>query len=205
MNGVIKLPNEYIAHVKDLKKIISSGINTPRNGFYFLSNSSWSSLTTNLLKLVISVFNGHKLLGLTINSQFTETKEAPNDNIDEYQYQRKRPRKWQAQLKLTLLRVYDAACCITGCSTLEVLEAAHIFSHANSGVNDSENALLLRADTHILFDRHLLKISPKSLKLSLDKSLKDIEYWSLNGKILRKRNDGKRPSFEYLNTRLENN
>ncbi|AUH02069.1 hypothetical protein CWC46_21105 [Prodigiosinella confusarubida] len=205
MNGVIKLPKEYINHVKNLKKIISSGTNTPKNGFYFLSNASWDSLTINLLKLISSVFNGHKLLGLTINSQFIETKEAPNDNIDEYQNQRRHPRKGQTQLKQRLLEVYDAICCITGCSTLEVLEAAHILSHADSGVNDSENALLLRADIHILFDRNLLKISPKSLKLFLDKSLKDTEYWNLNGKLLRKRNDGRRPSFEYLNIRWENN
>ncbi|KAB8313509.1 HNH endonuclease [Erwinia endophytica] len=205
LGEITELPEKYINHVKDLKKIIHSGTKTPKNGFRFLSNFSWDSLTTKLLNLITSVFNGHKLLGLTTNSQFIETKEAPNDNIDEYQNQRRHPRKGQTQLKQRLLEVYDAVCCITGCSTLEVLEAAHILSHADSGVNDSENALLLRADIHILFDRNLLKISPRILKIYLDNSLKDTEYWNLNGKLLRKRNDGRRPSFEYLNIRWKNN
>ncbi|MDE8741159.1 HNH endonuclease [Pectobacterium polaris] len=202
LNNVIKFPKEYVSSVKILKKIISSGINTPKNGFYFLSNGSWDTLTTKLLRLIISVFQGHKSSGLTINSSSTEIEESTND-VNEYEYQRRRARRGQARLKRKLLEVYDATCCVTGTDILEILEAAHIVSHAKTGVNNSENALLLRADIHILFDRNLLKIAPKNLKIFLDNSLKDTEYWGLNGKLLRKRNDGKNPSFEYLKNRWE--
>lgn len=205
LNEVIKLPKEYVSSVKNLKRTISSGINTPKTGFHFLSNTSWETLTVNILNLVTSVFQGHKLSDLIINRSFSEAKEAPNDDTNEYETQSRRVRRGQAKLKQKLLEVYDASCCITECDTLEVLEAAHILSHADSGFNNSENALLLRADVHILFDRNLLKISPKTLKISLDKSLKDTEYWNLNGKPLKKRNDGRKPSFEFLNTRWQKN
>ncbi len=79
-----------------------------------------------------------------------------------------------------------------------MLEAAHIVGHAESGINDSCNALLLRSDIHILFDRHLLKIEPHSFKIILDKSLKKTDYWQWHGKKLRHRMDGLTPSPEYL-------
>lgn len=203
LDDIIKLPKEYVASVKELKEIISSGINTPKNGFYFLSNASWEHLTVKTLNLVTAVFQGHQLTDIKINKSISETPEAANDDTTQYEIQSRRVRRGQAKLKQKLLEVYDASCCVTGCDTLEVLEAAHILSHADSGVNSSENALLLRADIHILFDRNLLKISPKTLKIALDKSLKNTEYWNLNGQSLRKRNDGKKPSFEFLNTRWE--
>lgn len=203
LSGIIKLPDEYTLSVKKLKETLSSGVNTPRNGFNFLSNASWNTLTTRLLTLVTSVFDGHGLPKLNVNLPCTTHNEANNDS-NEYEAQRRRIRKGQAALKQKLLEVYDAKCCVTGCDILEILEAAHIMSHAESGINHSENALLLRADIHILFDRHLLKISPKALKITLDESLKNTEYWSLNGNRLRKRNDNKKPSFEYLDSRWSN-
>ncbi|MEE3663226.1 HNH endonuclease [Brenneria sp. g21c3] len=202
LNEPVKLSHEYIDLVKNQKELLSSGINTPKNGFYFLSNVSWDILTKQLLNLVSLVFEGHDFFGLEINNNYSYSEEADNDN-NEYEIQRRRTRKGQLLLKRKLLEVYGASCSITGCETIEVLEAAHIISHAESGINHSENALLLRADIHILFDRNLLKIDPENFKIILDDSLKNTEYWNLNGKKLRKRSDGKKPSVEYLRKRWE--
>ncbi len=194
LGETVRFSDDYVAQVKLLKEALNSGINTPKNGFDFLSNSSWETLTSRLLQLIIAVYQAHDVK-LVDESAFLD--EADNDS-EEYENLQRRIRRGQRQLKLKLLEVYGAACAISGSGPVEVLEAAHIVGHAESGVNDSCNALLLRADIHILFDRHLLKIEPHSFKIILDKSLKKTDYWQWNGKKLRKRTDGLTPSPEYL-------
>jgi len=60
-----------------------------------------------------------------------------------------RPRQ-QALRKLLLL--LDQRCAITGESTAAALDAAHIKSVADKGVDSVANAILLRADLHRLYD-----------------------------------------------------
>ncbi|CAM3843427.1 HNH endonuclease [Rahnella victoriana] len=190
-----RFPVEYIESIRQQKERLQSGINTPKNGFTFLDEVSWNILTPRLLHLVSSVFTHHGINNISYNAPVLP--EARDDE-EEYEEYRRRVRRGQNALKLKLFELYDSQCAITGCPAVEVLEAAHIVGHAESGINHSANGLLLRADIHILFDKRLLKIDPTTFKVVLNESLKGTGYWTLNGKKLRKRNDGSHPSAEYL-------
>ena len=107
-------------------------------------------------------------------------------------------RKGQPQFRLNLRRLYDDRCAISGWGPIEMLEAAHIYGHAESGVNEASNGLLIRADLHSLMDADLLSIDPETLTVRIDETLQDTPYWDLDDKPLRERVDGSRPSKKYL-------
>lgn len=193
----LALPDGYVSLIRTQKSVLNSGVNTPKNGFHFLFQVRWSELVSNLTELVVSVFKGHNIRTTYVTS---EDNEGENDNED-FETQRKRVRRGQRKLRLRLLELYDCKCAITGYAPTEVLEAAHIVSHAISGVNHSENGLLLRADIHSLFDSNLLRINPETFKIFIEPSLETTPYWTLNGQTLRKRVDGSHPSKEFLEQR----
>jgi len=124
--------------------------------------------------------------------------EAPDDDPDELRKFAAKVRKGQPKFRKNLLRLYDNRCAITGTGPKEVLEAVHILSHAETGINKTENGLLLRADLHDLFDANLLKINPDTLRVELDPKLKDTGYWKHQGVELRSRTDGSEPNRNYL-------
>ncbi|MYM81802.1 hypothetical protein GTP44_07500 [Duganella sp. FT50W] len=53
----------------------------------------------------------------------------------------------------------DRPCLITGEKNRSVLEAAHIWEVKNGGTDSYDNGIVLRADLHKLFDRHILTLS----------------------------------------------
>ncbi len=71
----------------------------------------------------------------------------------------------QAKLRAELLRRFES-CCLSGCSTEWMLEAAHIVPVKDGGYDTTSNAILLRADLHRLFDLGLLRINPSDGSLS---------------------------------------
>lgn len=82
-------------------------------------------------------------------------------------------RRGQQQFRDNLLWAYNGRCCVTGTSSREVLEAAHIQPYADSGTNSTRNGLLLRSDIHVLFDLHLLSIDPSSRAVFCSKRLRN--------------------------------
>ena len=79
-------------------------------------------------------------------------------------------RRGQCQFRNALRTVYGDRCLVTGCTTLAVLEAAHIGTHEGKDDHRPENGLLLRADIHTLFDLDLLGINPTTLAIELHPS-----------------------------------
>jgi hypothetical protein len=73
-------------------------------------------------------------------------------------------------------------CAITGCSVLDVLEAAHLipFATGEPERDAPENGILLRADIHTLFDRGLMAIDPDTRELWISDRLADDAYRSLH-------------------------
>ena len=134
---------------------------------------------------------------------YTDFGEAPDDDPSELKEFALRVRRGQAKFRKRLLYLYNAQCAISECGPEEVLEAAHIDDHSSSGLNKSENGLLLRADLHILLDAGLIKIEPESMKVRVDRTLQQTEYWSYDGIKIRDRIDGKRPSKSLLRKRWE--
>lgn len=108
-------------------------------------------------------------------------------------------RRGQQAFRNALRNAYEDRCSISGCSILDVLEAAHIFPYRGEETNAVSNGLLLRADLHTLFDCGLLAIDPDTLAILLAPALRDSEYGVLAEAELRlPRELSHRPNREAL-------
>ena len=66
-------------------------------------------------------------------------------------------------------------------------------------MNDVTNGLLLRADIHTLFDRHLISIDPATRKVKISTLLRKTEYGSLHDtKVRPPKNRKNKPTREAL-------
>lgn len=92
-------------------------------------------------------------------------------------------RRGQADFREQLLRAYSHRCCMTGCSAVDVLEAAHIVPHAAGGAVSLANGLLLRADIHTLFDLDLIGVDAWG-KIRVSRRVTDKAYRDLDGRLL---------------------
>jgi putative restriction endonuclease len=106
-------------------------------------------------------------------------------------------RRGQKAFRNSLLKAHPQGCQVTGCNVASVLEAAHIKSYRGDDDNHVSNGLLLRTDIHTLFDLDLLRIEPVSLRIRLDDSLRDTDYWDSFGEAVL-RIDGVVPHEEAL-------
>ena len=85
-------------------------------------------------------------------------------------------RQGQPQFRKHLLAAYSGRCAVSGCDVEAVLEAAHIVPYQGSETNHIQNGLLLRADLHTLFDRGLMSVDPRSLRVVLHHELRNGPY-----------------------------
>lgn len=93
-------------------------------------------------------------------------------------------RQGQPLFRRRLVDVYQSRCVLSGCSTVEALEAAHIRPYRGPLSNTPTNGILLRADLHTLFDLRLFGIQPHDRKVHVSSRLKASEYAELEGKRL---------------------
>jgi hypothetical protein len=110
-------------------------------------------------------------------------------------------RRGQQSFRNSLREVYSDCCMITGCTVLDVLEAAHICPYRGTQDNAVENGLLLRADIHTLFDLELLSINPDNLCVEVHPRIAK-EYGYLSGNELRCTSE-RRPSPRALQDHYE--
>ncbi len=92
-------------------------------------------------------------------------------------------RRGQPEFRRKLLEAYGRRCAITGCSSEEVLEAAHIEPYSKTKNNNPTNGILLRADIHTLFDCDLIGIDPDTMKVCVAPNLVDY-HKDFNDKLL---------------------
>jgi len=90
----------------------------------------------------------------------------------------------QPWFRTRLLSAYGAQCAISGCSAVDVLEAAHVLPYRGEHTNRVDNGLLLRSDLHTLFDCHLLWITSE-YTVALAPVLQNTEYKAFEGKKIR--------------------
>ncbi|HEY0927668.1 HNH endonuclease [Brevundimonas sp.] len=90
-------------------------------------------------------------------------------------------RQGGAAFRAEALERSGSRCAITNWEVPAVLEAAHIVPYRGLLTNEPDNALLLRADIHTLFDRELLSIDPQTLRVVLADSLKNSPYAAYEG------------------------
>lgn len=79
------------------------------------------------------------------------------------------------------LKIYGGRCAISGWAVDQVLEAAHIVPYLGLHTNTADNALLLRADLHTLFDLNRLTIDPETLQVRITPELRDTPYGQFHG------------------------
>ena len=108
-------------------------------------------------------------------------------------------RRGQRPFRNALIAAYGGQCAITGCSILNVLEAAHIHPYLGPDTNKVTNGLLLRSDVHTLFDYGLVAIDSETMTVLIASQLKDSEYGVFHGaRVHIPQNPAKQPSTEAL-------
>jgi putative restriction endonuclease len=112
-------------------------------------------------------------------------------------------RKGQKKLRDKLLYQYEGKCAITGCDIESVLHACHIRPFAESKSCLTEDAILLRADIHDLFDDWLVVIHPDTLCVGIHNSIAHSAYSEWHGKRIADRIDGGPLKREGLQDRWE--
>jgi hypothetical protein len=127
--------------------------------------------------------------------------EADDDHDDDLDHRKSvdrqiKVRRRQKKFREALRKRFEDSCAITGCSIVDVLEAAHIKPYlAGERDNAPDNGLLLRGDIHTLFDLDLIGINPDSLKVELHPSLVGSkEYGPLKGDPIAQKNGKPRTS-----------
>lgn len=122
-------------------------------------------------------------------SNIDDARQAINRTIKE--------RRGQQAFRRNLICTYDGKCAVTGCSVLDILEAAHVYPYRGAKTHHISNGLLLRADLHTLFDCGLVGIDPHGsggkARIVLASTLRRSEYAPLAGKALRNRRAGAVP------------
>lgn len=89
-------------------------------------------------------------------------------------------RRGQPGFRARLLQAYRHRCAVTGCTVVDVLEAAHIVSYRGDHTQRIDNGLLLRTDIHTLFDLGRLWIDG-GMRVRVCPSLLQTDYASLDG------------------------
>ena len=113
-------------------------------------------------------------------------------------------RQGQQSFRQELIRAYGGRCAISGCTVIDVLEAAHISPYRGPETNHVTNGLLLRADLHTLFDLGRLCVDPETMRLVVADSLKGTEYHQFAGQPLALTADNRlHPSATALRGHLE--
>ena len=94
-----------------------------------------------------------------------------------------RDRGNQSKFREDVRRAYRNTCAITGVTTPEAVEAAHIMPFRGPQTHRVDNGILLRRDLHRLYDVGLLSIDDKFV-VTVASEVHDLEYRSLDGRVL---------------------
>lgn len=118
---------------------------------------------------ITNVFRRHFQL---LEFQLIESPEDEANNAAERQ--RRLAETWerpgQAKFRRDVFALFGARCLVSGCATLEALEAAHIQPVSQGGCDEGWNGIPLRADLHRLFDANVIAIEHGSLKLHVSEA-----------------------------------
>ncbi|MDX8146493.1 HNH endonuclease signature motif containing protein [Lentzea sp. BCCO 10_0061] len=82
-----------------------------------------------------------------------------------------RVRVGQEAFRGDLLLRYGNECAFTGSAPPAALEAAHLYSYAETGVHHADGGFLMRRDIHRLFDEGLLAVHPNTLHIDVHPNL----------------------------------
>jgi putative restriction endonuclease len=87
----------------------------------------------------------------------------------------------QDKFRDSLIVAYSGRCAVTGYDARDALQGAHILAYQGKSSQMVANGLLLRADIHLMFDRHLLSVHPEMHQVRLSPELHRTKYAPLHG------------------------
>lgn len=94
-------------------------------------------------------------------------------------------RQGAPEFRRRVLVAFARTCCISNCTVVEILEAAHIRPYDGPSTNHVANGLLLRSDLHTLFDLGFIRVSPGDMKVAVHPRLQShLEYSKYDGQKL---------------------
>jgi putative restriction endonuclease len=132
-----------------------------------------------------------------------ESFQPVDEKGSTYTSRRVRDRTRQTVFRQKVLAAYGHRCCVTGESSLEVLDAAHIQPYVNNESNHIQNGLALRTDLHKLFDAGLVTIDD-DYRVVVSSRLKSKGYASYHGQeVLVPDEDSRKPSKKALKVHRE--
>jgi hypothetical protein len=109
-----------------------------------------------------------------------------------------RERRGQQKFRNILRDRYGNRCLISGCTIMDIVEAAHIKPYRRDEDNNASNGLLLRTDLHTLYDLHLLGIEPGTLTVRLKPKAMQEPYNQFEGvKLLCKESQVSRDALDF--------
>ncbi len=112
-----------------------------------------------------------------------EDERWAGESIDDTQLRAIKTRRGQPKFRAALLKAYGQRCAMTGCTAVDVLEAAHIRPHSEETDYRVCNGVLLRADIHTLFDYRKISVNPDArFRIVVARALEGTEYWKLRDK-----------------------
>lgn len=128
---------------------------------------------------ITNVFRRHfERLGFQLIESLDDEAETAS------QRQRRLAEIWerpgQAKFRRDVFVLFGARCLVSGCETLEALEAAHIQPVSQGGCDEAWNGIPLRADLHRLFDANVITFEQGTLKLSVMESQRK-DYGQFHG------------------------
>ncbi|MGA5019901.1 HNH endonuclease [Streptomyces griseoincarnatus] len=126
-----------------------------------------------------------EVIGEELPLELGEDEEEPTPIPGGHKVARVRVRLGQDTFRKRLLREQGEQCAMTGAAPAAVLEAAHLYSYAETGEHHDYGGLLLRRDIHKLFDNGQITVDPASDLIDVDPSLRVYPlYGQLHGQPL---------------------
>jgi len=145
-----------------------------------------------------------ELVARRLRSAFDILHITATTERERLERQREIAERWarpkQAKFREKLLELYQGQCAISGCTVLEAIDAAHVVGVDGAGEDVNSNGLILRADLHRIFDRHLLAIDPKSGAVRFHSSCMS-NYAAFEGQVIQLPAGG--PALKQFSTRWQ--
>jgi hypothetical protein len=155
-----------------------------------LSDRELKTQAPSLVGSLLAAFQELDFLYELLLRPVVQRSEAPPFEPNELEQFRERiqaqiaSRLGQPEFRRALLRAYQSRCPVSGCDVEAALQAAHLFPHTGEKSNHCANGILLRADLHNLFDRHLMAIEPVTRTIRIAPVLRGTSYAEYEGKLI---------------------
>jgi putative restriction endonuclease len=128
--------------------------------------------------------------GISVSAEPAKIDEVPDFDPNSVRDGREKimtainKRRGGKKFRKSLIEAYSGRCAMTGCITLETLQAAHIKPYMGVETNHVQNGMLLRSDIHDLFDCRKVAVDTNNWRWIVHTSVTDPIYRMYHGSTL---------------------